>query len=104
MEIIMENQDEVLYRKAQKRVKEIKNFYYFVGGYIVIAAVLLYKIYAGNVFNFSKDYILIMLGLQAIFLIIYGLYLFIPALHEWEQRMLNKILQKEKAKQKNMHN
>ncbi len=89
-----ENYSDIAYKKAKKRVKEITNYYYFVGGYLFVAAILLYKNYDGNVFNFSKDYILIMLGLQGLFLIIYGLYLFVPALHNWEERKTKKLMEK----------
>ena len=61
------NNDELLYKKAQKRVKEISNFYWFVAGYIMVAFILLYKDYSNNIFNFKTEYIVFMLILQGIF-------------------------------------
>ena len=97
MEIIMENKNDfngIAYKKAQKRVKEITNYYWFLIGYAVVAAVLLYRDYDNNVFNFSKDYINFMLILQGIFLFGYGVYLFTPALHNWEERKIKKLMKK----------
>ncbi len=84
----------IAYKKAQKRVKEITNYYWFLAGYIIIAVVLLYRDYAQNIFHFSREYIELMLVLQGIFLLLYGLYLFIPALHNWEERKINKLMKK----------
>lgn len=99
----MENKDnfnEIAYKKAQKRVKEIMNFYYFVVAYLVVAVLLLYKNYDGNIFNISKDYIVFMLALQGILLFLYGVYLFFPRLHNWEERQIRKYMQKEKEESK----
>ena len=99
MEIIMENNinnDELLYKKAQKRVKEISNFYWFVAGYIMVAFILLYKDYSNNIFNFKTEYIVFMLILQGIFLLGYGIYLFVPKLHNWEERKTKELMEKYK--------
>lgn len=97
MEITMDNKtpnDEILYKKAQKRVKEISNFYWFVGGYIIVAVVLLYRDYSKNIFNFKSEYIVFMLILQGVFLLGYGIYLFVPALHNWEERKIKELMEK----------
>lgn len=93
----MENQDkfdEIAYKKAQKRVKEVMNFYYFVVAYIAVAILLLYRNYDRNVFNISRDYIIFMLVLQGIFLLGYGIYLFVPRLHHWEERKTKELMKK----------
>lgn len=95
----MENKtqnEEILYKKAQKRVKEIANYYWFVGGYIIVAFILLYKDYSKNIFNFKSEYIVFMLILQGIFLLGYGIYLFVPRLHNWEERKTKQLMEKYK--------
>lgn len=95
----MENKqkhEEMLYKKAQKRVKEISNLYWFVAGYIIVAIVLLFRDYSKNIFNFNTEYIVYMLILQGIFLLGYGIYLFVPRLHNWEERKTRQLMEKYK--------
>lgn len=91
----MENQskfDPIAYKKAQKRVKEITNYYWFLIGYAVVAVVLMYRDYDKNIFHFKTEYIIFMLVLQGIFLVVYGIYLFVPALHNWEEKKIKKLM------------
>lgn len=91
----MENQpnfDDISYKKAKKRVSEIKNYYWFVIGYLIVAAILLSRDYGHNAFNFSNGYINLMLVLQGIFLAGYGCYLFVPAFNNWEERKIKKLM------------
>lgn len=95
----MENQnkfDELAYKKAKKRVKEVTNYYWFLAGYTLVAVVLLFRPYDSNIFNVSRDYIIWMLILQGIFLAGYGLYLFVPSLNHWEERKIQKLMDKKK--------
>ena len=58
MEITMENQDkfnEIAYKKAQKRVKDIRTYYYMVLGYLAVVISLLVEI-ADGIFNISRNY------------------------------------------------
>lgn len=90
--------NEIAYKRAQRRVKEIKNYYYFLAGYALVATLLLYKNYDGNIFNFNRDYVLFMLGLQGVFLIGYGIYLFVPYFHDWEERKTEELAKKYNSK------
>lgn len=99
---MMENQskfDLIAYKKAKKRVADIKSFYWWVAGYIMVAVVLLYRDYAQNIFHFSRDYIVMMLILQGIFLLGVGIYLFVPALHSWEDRKINQLMKQYKKEE-----
>lgn len=95
----MENQDNlnknIAYKKAEKRVKEIKNYILFIVCYIVMAILLLYKNYDGNIFNINKNYIVFMLALQGFFLLGYGIYLFFPGLRDWEERKIRELMNKQ---------
>ncbi len=88
------NFNQIAYKRAQKRVKEVKNYYYFIVGYLIVATILLYKNYDGNIFDLSTHYIIWMLILQGIFLALYGLYLFIPSLYNWEERKTEELTKK----------
>jgi hypothetical protein len=51
MEITMENQDkfnEIAYKKAQKRVKDIRTYYYMVLGYLAVGYFIVSRNYDGN--------------------------------------------------------
>ena len=99
----MENKDdfnELAYRKAKKRVSDIKNYYWIVIGYVIFATILLSRDYDNGTFHFSKDYINLMLILQGIFLMGLGIYLFVPAFHNWEERQIRKYMQKEEENSK----
>lgn len=95
----MENKDdfnELAYRKAKKRVSDIKNYYWIVIGYVIFATILLSRDYDNGTFHFSKDYINLMLILQGIFLMGLGIYLFVPAFHNWEERKTKQLMEKYK--------
>lgn len=93
----MENIDksnEIAYKKAQKRVKEIKTYYYMVLGYIIVGYFLVSRNYDGNIFNISRNYTTLMVILWGIFLIGYGIYLFVPFFHNWEDRKTKELMKK----------
>ncbi len=95
----MENQDknsEIAYKKAQKRVKDIKTYYYLVTGFFLVGGFLLYRNYDGNLMNLSKEYITWMVLLWAIFLIGLGIYMFVPYFHNWEERKTKELMNKYK--------
>ena len=95
----MENQDktnEIAYKKAQKRVKDIKTYYYLVTGFFLVGGFLLYRNYDGNIFNLSQEYTTWMVMFWAIFLIGLGIYMFVPYFHNWEERKTKELMNKYK--------
>lgn len=95
----MENIDkskEIAYKKAQKRVKDIKTFYYMVLGYFIVGYFIVSKNYDGNIFNISRNYSVWMVILWGIFLLGYGIYLFVPYFHQWEERKTQELMEKYK--------
>lgn len=93
----MENQDksnEIAYKKAQKRVKDIKTYYYLVLGFFIVSPMILYRNYDGNIFSMTREYTFYMVLLWAIFLIGYGIYLFVPYFHQWEERKTRELMNK----------
>lgn len=88
----------ISFKKAKRRVADIKNFYWWVIGYIILATFLLYGNFAQKIFHFSRDYVIIMLILQGVFLLGVGLYLFLPALHGWEDRKIRRLMSQYKNK------
>ena len=98
----MENQDkfnQIAYKKAQKRVKEIKTYYYLVIGFLIVGYFLINKNCNGNLADIAKNYTVWMVILWGIFLAGYGIYLFVPYFHNWEERKTKELM--EKYKQKN---
>ncbi len=94
----MENQDKfnrIAYKKAQRRVKEIKTFYYMVLGYFIVGYILVSKNYNGNLLDISKNYTVWMVILWGIFLTGYGIYLFTPYFRKWEERKTKEIMEKQ---------
>ena len=94
----MENQDkfnEIAYKKAQKRVKEIKTYYYLVIGFLIVGYFLINKNYNGNLADIAKNYTVWMVILWGIFLAGYGIYLFVPYFHNWEERKTKELMNKQ---------
>lgn len=102
MEINMENQENsnknIAYKKAEKRVKEIKTYYYLLLGFLLIGGFLIYRDYDGNIFNLGTSFQVWMVISWAIFLIGYGIYLFVPYFHNWEERKTKELMEKYKQK------
>lgn len=95
MEITMETPKEhkgIAYQKAQKRVKEIKMYYYMVLGFFFVGGLLIYRDYEGNIFDLGKSYQLWMVSTWAIFLILYGIYLFSPFFRKWEDQKIKELM------------
>ncbi|AZI23686.1 hypothetical protein EIH07_01330 [Chryseobacterium taklimakanense] len=63
---------------------------------MIVAIVLLFRDYSKNIFNFNTEYIVYMLILQGIFLLGYGIYLFVPRLHNWEESKTRQLMEKYK--------
>ena len=98
MEITMENQDkfnEIAYKKAQKRVKDIRTYYYMVIGFLIVGYFLINKNYNGNLADIAKNYTVWMVILWGIFLAGYGIYLFVPYFHNWEERKTKELMNKQ---------
>ena len=98
----MENKEfnkNIAYKKAEKRVKEIKTYYYMVLGYLAVGYIIVSRNYDGNIFNISRNYSVWIVILWGIFLLGYGIYLFTPYFRNWEERKTKELM--EKYKQKN---
>ena len=94
----MENQDkfnQIAYKKAQKRVKEIKTYYYLVIGFLIVGYFLINKNCNGNLADIAKNYTVWMVILWGIFLAGYGIYLFVPYFHNWEERKTKELMNKQ---------
>ena len=94
----MENQDkfnEIAYKKAQKRVKDIRTYYYMVIGFLIVGYFLINKNYNGNLADIAKNYTVWMVILWGIFLAGYGIYLFVPYFHNWEERKTKELMNKQ---------
>ena len=93
---IMENNNQdkstLAYKKAEKRVKEIKTFYYMVLGFVIVGYLIVRKNYNGNIFDISRNYAVWMVISWAIFIAGYGIYLFVPYFHNWEDRKIKKLM------------
>ena len=93
----MENQDkfnEIAYQKAEKRVKEVKNYYFVVIIYVLVSIFLLYDNNYEHFFRFKQNLTQYLLLFQGIVLIGYGIYLFVPFFQNWEKRQIRKYMQK----------
>ena len=94
----MENQDkfnQIAYKKAQKRVKDIRTYYYMVIGFLIVGYFLINKNYNGNLADIAKNYTVWMVILWGIFLAGYGIYLFVPYFHNWEERKTKELMNKQ---------
>ncbi|MBP7357627.1 MAG: hypothetical protein RIR56_427 [Bacteroidota bacterium] len=95
----MENQENsnknIAYKKAEKRVKEIKTYYYMVLGFLIVGYLIVRKNYNGNIFDISRNYAVWMVITWAIFLIGYGIYLFVPYFNNWEERKTKQLMDKQ---------
>ncbi len=94
----MENQDktnEIAYKKAEKRVKEIKTYYYMVLGFLIVGYLIVRKNYNGNIFDISRNYAVWMVITWAIFLLCYEIYLFTPYFRNWEERKTKQLMDKQ---------
>ena len=94
----MENQENhnknIAYKKAQKRVKDIKNYYYLVLSSAIVGFFLVNKNYNGNLFDISKNATTWVVILWGIFLLGYGIYLFVPFFQNWEERKTRELMNK----------
>ena len=88
--------NEIAYKKAQKRVKDTKTYYYFVLGYLFVGGIIFYKNYNGNIFDISSHYAVWMVILWGVFIAFYGIYIFVPFFYNWEQKEINKQLNRNK--------
>ena len=98
MEITMENKEfnkNIAYKKAAKRVKEIKTYYSLVIGFLIVGYFLINKNYNGNIADIAKNYTVWMVILWGIFLAGYGIYLFVPYFHNWEERKTKELMNKQ---------
>ncbi len=84
--------NEIAYKKAQKRVKEIRAFWWIIFGYLLIGGTIFYRNYDGNIMDISKEYSIWMVILWGVFLAIYAIYLFVPFFYNWEERKINKLM------------
>ena len=94
MEITMENKEfnkNIAYKKAEKRVKEIKTYYYLVIAFLIVG----YFLINGNIADIAKNYTVWMVILWGIFLAGYGIYLFVPFFNNWEERKTKELMNKQ---------
>ena len=98
MEVTMKNQENsnknIAYKKAEKRVKDIKTYYYLLIGFLIIGGPIVYRNYNGNMLNLVKSHQVWMVFTWALFLVGYGIYLFVPYFHQWEERKTNELMNK----------
>ena len=85
----------IAYKKAEKRVKGIKTYYYLVIGFLIVGYFLINKNYNGNLADIAKNYTVWMVILWGIFLAGYGIYLFVPYFHNWEERKTKELMNKQ---------
>ncbi len=94
----MENQEnynkKIAYQKAEKRVKEIRTYYYIVIGFLIASYFIVRKNYSGNIFDIARNYSVWMVISWAIFILGYGIYLFVPYFHKWEEKKINELMNK----------
>ena len=95
----MENLDknkEIAYKKAENRVQSIKTFYLTILGFILVGGVLVYSNYEANLMDLGQSHTLWMVICWAMFLVIYGIYLFVPFFQNWESRKTDELAKKYK--------
>jgi len=97
----MENQDEIRYQEAAKRVKKIKGFYSHLGVYIVVN-IMLFLLNTQN-FNAGEDYLQWKNFTTPFFwgigLVAHGLSVFLPSMilgNNWEEKKIKELMEKEK--------
>ena len=91
----MENaspENEFAYKKALKRVKEIRIFYYMLMGFVLVGGVHIFSNLDFKNFKIINPYPLYMVGTWAIFLIGCGIYLFTPYFRNWEEKKIKEIM------------
>ncbi len=104
----MENNDQIQYKKAQKRVKEIKGFYFHLMIFIVINIFILINIFIANDYNSEEFW-----RIESFFTIIFwgvGLLIHASAVFNhsylwgknWEERKIKELLDKEDNKDKKL--
>lgn len=94
----MENKDnfnEIAYKKAQKRVKDIKTYWWMVLGSLLVGILLVFKNYNGNILDISRNYTVWIVILWGIFLIGYGIFLFTPYFRNWEDVKTKELMDKQ---------
>lgn len=82
------------YRKAKTRVKNLKTYYFMLLGYVIIVLVYLFNRNGEPFFTlgpFLNGWLLTVWGL---FLILFGIFLYIPFFRHWEDRQLEKELKR----------
>lgn len=99
MELIMENQEYENYKKAQKKVSDIKGFYGHLITYVLVNAVLIFI----NL-RYSPQYLWFLWPMLSwgVGLLINGIIVFdaIPFLNKnWEERKIKQFIEEEKSKQ-----
>lgn len=97
----MENQDEIRYQEAAKRVKKIKGFYSHLGVYIVIN-IMIFIVNAQSV-NEGESYFQFKTLSTPFFwgigLVAHGLSVFLPSMilgENWEEKKIKELMEKEK--------
>lgn len=94
----MENKNkynEIAYKKAQKRVKDIKTYWWMVLGSLLVGILLVFKNYNGNILDISRNYTVWIVILWGIFLIGYGIFLFTPYFRNWEDVKTKELMDKQ---------
>ena len=98
----MENQDEIRYQEAAKRVKKIKGFYSHLGVYIVVN-IMIFVLNAQSV-NEGESYFqwknFLTLGFWGLFIIAHALSVFMPDFilgKNWEERKIKEYMDKHKG-------
>lgn len=86
--------NEIAYKKAQKRVKEVKSYWWMVLGFFIVGGILISRDYDGNIMNLGYSYQIWMVATWAIFLIGYGIYLFVPYFRNWEENKTRELMNK----------
>lgn len=82
------------YRKAKSRVKNLKTYYFMVFGYVIIFLVYLFNRNGDPFFILGPFLNGWLLTLWGVFLILFGLFLYIPFFRRWEDRQLEKELRR----------
>lgn len=82
------------YRKAKARVKNLKIYYFMLFGYVVIFLVYLINRNGEPFFILGPFLNGWLLTLWGVFLVLFGLFLYIPFFRHWEDRQLEKELKR----------
>lgn len=91
--------NKIRYAQAKKRVEEVRNFWLFVLAYLGIVALLQLTNVVEKWLHFRTEYTHFWIILQGIFLIVYGIYLYVPYFRNWENRKISDLMNKENKNQ-----